>query len=738
MVGDKGSASGFHRHTDNMDDATSLAGLDVVVADPESNNVVMTEGDDDQDPVDDDEEASVGSASYSSDHHHQHHRMSTGASNELKGYQRGYRITHCLALVLLVSAAALVGVAVLFLPSSASADDDLIRLLTIERVSRLTYCLTCCITSSYSPRTPLFPAFMGLVDQHSHRIIPQFALHADHLLNQIETEFQVVSVGLESMSQSSTVLAIESNVSWPFASELLFPSPASSRTNESLLIINPFFDTSVYSLSVGIFVGQDEQEEWISYSHSAIPDKYAELPPFPVHIWEKASQEASAGDAIEDHISEWRLIPPMYHPSNEGEDDSEESAFVEALLRMQSHGQTVLSRPFGVPGSTDGNTMPGTKSVFLQPIYVNSFAKETFPGSGANSIVGYWKAAFEWTTLIDSLRVDNNRGSLALAFPQPPLPDARLVVKNTCGSSMTFQLNEAPASASSSTAFQGYGEYHDHDAFKNEHDLDIVQTLDIPIPGCNYSLGIYPSRQNLFASESTTTGNASVDTAWVLGLVSLGLMILLGIALWVNDWHVRKIEVALEKSATRSMAVVHSLFPATVRDRILEEGLTSSRRQLVAPKRIHKSRAAIKGANRKDNDASLPAAPSAEVASTETSPSSSHKTAENILSSVETALSLTSPPIADFFPSATVLFADVVGFTAWASIREPSHVFALLEAIYDSFDKICKKKDVFKVEVSERKNESVWCGRVAETILTSFATCCVSHEQHCRLLEIVT
>jgi class 3 adenylate cyclase len=44
------------------------------------------------------------------------------------------------------------------------------------------------------------------------------------------------------------------------------------------------------------------------------------------------------------------------------------------------------------------------------------------------------------------------------------------------------------------------------------------------------------------------------------------------------------------------------------------------------------------------------------------------------------------------------MFADLVGFTAWSSMREPSHVFTLLETIYSAFDKIAKRRRVFKVE----------------------------------------
>jgi class 3 adenylate cyclase len=44
------------------------------------------------------------------------------------------------------------------------------------------------------------------------------------------------------------------------------------------------------------------------------------------------------------------------------------------------------------------------------------------------------------------------------------------------------------------------------------------------------------------------------------------------------------------------------------------------------------------------------------------------------------------------------MFADIAGFTAWSSTRDPAQVFTLLEQIYSSFDAIAKKRKVFKVE----------------------------------------
>jgi hypothetical protein len=55
-------------------------------------------------------------------------------------------------------------------------------------------------------------------------------------------------------------------------------------------------------------------------------------------------------------------------------------------------------------------------------------------------------------------------------------------------------------------------------------------------------------------------------------------------------------------------------------------------------------------------------------------------------------------PIADLFTDCTVLFSDIVGFTAWSSQREPDQVFLLLQNVYQSFDAIARKLKVFKVE----------------------------------------
>lgn len=80
------------------------------------------------------------------------------------------------------------------------------------------------------------------------------------------------------------------------------------------------------------------------------------------------------------------------------------------------------------------------------------------------------------------------------------------------------------------------------------------------------------------------------------------------------------------------------------------------------------------------------------------------------------------------------MFADVAGFTAWASAREPSQVFRLLESLYSNFDQIAKKRGVFKVETigdcyvavcglpTPNKRHFMVMAKFAEMIMESTAT----------------
>jgi len=58
----------------------------------------------------------------------------------------------------------------------------------------------------------------------------------------------------------------------------------------------------------------------------------------------------------------------------------------------------------------------------------------------------------------------------------------------------------------------------------------------------------------------------------------------------------------------------------------------------------------------------------------------------------------TTTPMADLFPNTTVVFADIVGFDAWSSAREPAQVFVLLETIHSEFDMLAYRYSMSRAE----------------------------------------
>ena len=56
-------------------------------------------------------------------------------------------------------------------------------------------------------------------------------------------------------------------------------------------------------------------------------------------------------------------------------------------------------------------------------------------------------------------------------------------------------------------------------------------------------------------------------------------------------------------------------------------------------------------------------------------------------------------PILDSLSCATVMFADIAGFTSWSSNRNPVYVFQLLELIFKEFDIVGLQTGVFKVSM---------------------------------------
>jgi hypothetical protein len=170
-------------------------------------------------------------------------------------------------------------------------------------------------------------------------------------------------------------------------------------------------------------------------------------------------------------------------------------------------------------------------------------------------------------------------------------------------------------------------------------------------PYCPFTLHVFPSVE---MKDAYMTNNPIIFT-----VLAVMLFVFTSIVFLLYDFMVERRQKLVMTSAVRTNAIVSSLFPEAVRDRLYPAQMDEIQR--------NGFRSSMKGnAFRKSGD--------------------------------DTSASLCDRPIAELYPETTVLFCDIAGFTAWSASRQPWEVFHLLETIYGAFDQIARQRKVFKVE----------------------------------------
>ncbi|CAB9511628.1 Receptor-type guanylate cyclase gcy [Seminavis robusta] len=222
-----------------------------------------------------------------------------------------------------------------------------------------------------------------------------------------------------------------------------------------------------------------------------------------------------------------------------------------------------------------------------------------------------------------------------------------LVLENNCDGAFTYKV------VGENVEYLGEGDLHEDFSRRD----DMVQTRDFGSTNnigedsalnvalnqdiCSYKLSVYPAKE--LEDEYLT---------WLPLIVTLSVamvFVLTAIVFLSFNHYVERRQTLVYDQAVKSTAIVSSLFPEAVRDRLMGNQYASGKTRLKA----------FMSGNEEDG---------------------------------------IGQPIADLFPHCTVFFGDISGFTAWSSTRDPAHVFTLLETIYQAFDTIAKKRNVFKVE----------------------------------------
>jgi Adenylate and Guanylate cyclase catalytic domain len=229
----------------------------------------------------------------------------------------------------------------------------------------------------------------------------------------------------------------------------------------------------------------------------------------------------------------------------------------------------------------------------------------------------------------------------------------QVVFTNPCTDAFTYQIN------GESAVYQGVGDGHDHKFNHLAKHRRLIELHGTRKKGSTYSgarlndaycpmsLHLYPSE--VMRSQYTT------NRPIIFTFATIAIFAFTSLVFCLYDKKVESRQKTVLTTATHSTAIVSSLFPSAVRDQL------------------------------------YPLSASTEGDSPEGGIATNH----NFDGKGEQSK---GRPIAELYPDTTVMFADIAGFTAWSSERQPTQVFHLLETLYAAFDEIAKRRGVFKVE----------------------------------------
>mmetsp|Transcript_31229 Transcript_31229/g.73559 ORF Transcript_31229/g.73559 Transcript_31229/m.73559 type:complete len:1201 (+) Transcript_31229:149-3751(+) len=267
-----------------------------------------------------------------------------------------------------------------------------------------------------------------------------------------------------------------------------------------------------------------------------------------------------------------------------------------------------------------------------------------------SKVVGIIASSFFWRSYLENILPDGQNGLV-------------VVFENNFTQTFTYQIDGHEA------IWMGPGDLHDpqfddmrevitfEQIVNNSADSSGGRYGGLPIDTyCPYTVTTYPSED---MTKAYLTGNPTLYM-----LISMGIFVFTALVFIGYDKLVAMRQKKVMKTAVKSTTIVSSLFPSNVRDRLLEGNGDETAAARSLPGSIFQPTKSRLRTFLNDGDSTTDS----------------------------------TKPIADLFTDTTVLFADIAGFTAWSSVREPTQVFTLLETIYGAFDTIASRRGVFKVE----------------------------------------
>jgi class 3 adenylate cyclase len=527
-------------------------------------------------------------------------------------------------------------------------------------------------------RWQLFPyLFYGLLQQYD-QITSTIQAASESSINN-------VLLGLRAMSLELTAEAKKLNASWPFVTVPFFEvigELAREKSGLEFIAMLPWvtgenaLQWEQYSVQNQWWIDESQKISIASNSGLFSTDYKNTTERFinPL-LWDMVTDPVTGNVTFYSSRTEnpqgpftpfWQMTPPPFSPSVMNLNVlSLSSAALSQVSDVYRNRDTVFTVVANLHGLGDLAVKRSDHDAFHHSLaagsYKNSTDFYTHPHSAvlapifselhdnSSAIVGILVAVLPWDRYLVNLLPES-------------ASSVTCILKNTCGQAFTYRLD------GNSSIYMGEGDFHDSAYDSTEtpiyfHDRD----AEIRPSTCQYSLHLYASK------ELEDAYHTSVPL--ILAVAIAATFTFMMFTFFTYDRFVRRRNDKIVSAAVRSRAIVSSLFPSNVRDRLYAEQSDPSNHRLLKDQ----------GTKSRLKDYLI---------------DNSFFGREEIVEddNDDDGFMFKSRPIADLFPKTTVLFADICGFTAWSSSRDPSQVFTLLETIYKSFDEIAAKYGVYKVE----------------------------------------
>ncbi|CAB9523055.1 Receptor-type guanylate cyclase gcy [Seminavis robusta] len=378
-------------------------------------------------------------------------------------------------------------------------------------------------------------------------------------------------------------------------------------------------------------------------------------------IWQNHPIASDGGNPL--NFDMWTLTTPT-DPTQKREADSIEASRAEQRVTLAQQG-TIVTDPTNEQQvaraefsknwrkkfiSPDDDPTEPTSSM-LYPMF-NNLESVQMDLEEKQQFVGTFFYVFFWRELIRDVLAPDSKGIIA-------------VFTNECGASFTYRLDGPD------TTFLGGGDLHDaHYDYLGKH-MTLHEAMEttksssytgIPLSEkfCPRAIHLYPSKD--MEDEYMTSDPATFAVAAALIFLFTSTVFI------IYDCTVARRQRLVMERALASGAIVSSLFPEQVREKLYEENKQKQQQENRVTKYLSTSVVDAPSGDDTKDDAKIRSSANG------------------------------GRPIADLFHNTTIFFADLKGFTAWSSKRTPCEVFELLEALYGAFDKIALRRRVFKVE----------------------------------------